>query len=113
MGNGLLDEARKYIKDVNTIVDLFDVSFAYISEEVARFLGFSADQLIGKKIPKSIFDINASKQIIAEDMAKSKGTREFKIKNKNGDEVPVIAHFHTFEYDGGTYQAVKIIPKDK
>ena len=94
----VLELAEKKMPEFDTIIDLFDMTFVFISAESARLSGYTPKEMIGRHISNFMTTPDKTeefRQII-------KKTREDKvvtipIKTKSGKELPVQMNFATIE----------------
>ena len=59
MEGGLLEEAKKVTKNPDAIIDMYDLTYVWISKKLADINGFPASEMLGKQITDFHEDLTA------------------------------------------------------
>jgi len=111
-----LKVAKIKMPDFDTAVDLFDMSFVYISEKSARLSGYKPKEMLGKHISNFMTASPKSKEFTEAILSSLSGRAAIPIKTKSGKEVVVPMDFLTIEVDSHPFlvtRAVKYKPIKK
>jgi hypothetical protein len=112
MENVIVVEARKYLDKVDFVVDLYDKSFVWASDEVLRVAGYTAEEF-GKPqtfdtLDKSV-DQEAYRKELEEELTKIHGTTRLLCNTKTGRRVRLEIEYRVFQFNGGWYRAAKAL----
>ena len=108
----LLTEAKKHISDPNYIVDLYDMSLAWVSPNPEYDAGYSVSDLINQD-GSQFMDSTSKDQLHQENMAralKDHGFDKITIKTKSGQKVTLDVEYKTFSFNNTMYSVGKVIP---
>jgi hypothetical protein len=101
---GLLEEANKYIKDPDAIVDTYDMTFVWVSERVKKMQG----NMAGNQIAKQTEDPTGISDFKSADL--NAMTIDYKVKKKNiviitkdNKKKKATIKFIVIEYDNQPY----------
>ena len=101
-------KAREELGDLAAMIDLFTMTFMYMSEAGAKLLGSSVDEIVGDSFFKysSIAEDNSKESIIS--MLNGR-TKEVHVKKTNGESILIKMKFTPTDLDTDQpYIAVKI-----
>lgn len=90
----VMKTAKENMKDFNTIIDLFDLTFAYINDESALLTGYTSKELIRKPISLFYGSSNHSKDFQSKLVnTMSDGIMDLQVFTKKGEKKVIkIAH---------------------
>jgi len=110
MDNPVVIEARKHLDKVDFVIDLYDKSFVWASDEVLRVAGYTADEFSKlhtfDTLDKSV-DLDAYRRELSEELVKIHGTTILLCNTKTGKKVRLEIEYYVFEFNGGWYRAAK------
>jgi len=107
MKDEIFDEAEKYMKNPDLVIDLFDLSIVWMNDRTKKLLEYT-DKDVQEKTVTDIFgyDKEETRKALSEDIKKH-GFRDMTAKTKSGKKFQMKAEFHNFEFKGGFYRAAK------
>ena len=105
-----IEFAKKKMPDFDTIIDLFEMKFVYITEEAAKVSGYKPEEMVGKHISKFMAipnDTTSFRETIVKSMIG--GLVKIPIKNKEGEEKVIEMKHDTIDVNGHTYLITKAV----
>ena len=110
----LLRLARKKMRDFDTIIDLYDMTFVYMTRESARVSGHTPREMIGKPIA-DFMTIPRRDQSFTKTIMKSMegGVVRIPVRTKDGKEKVVEMKHAVVELEGYPYLVTRAVPKKK
>jgi len=109
----VLKKAEEIMPDFDTIIDIFDMSFIYVSEESARIAGYTPEEMINEPIHQFMnipaTDGESFQNVMMKTMVG--GNIEIPIKKKDGREMRIIMNFKTIEIDNHPFIVTKAAGK--
>lgn len=112
MENPVVVAARKLLDRVDFVVDLYDKSFVWASDEVLRTAGYTASEFSKlhtfDTLDKSV-DQDAYSRELSEELKKIHGTTKLLCNTKSGKKVRIEIEYRVFEFNGGWYRAAKTL----
>lgn len=105
----LMKQARKKLPDFDTIIDLFDMCFVFISKKSAEMSGYTPNEMIGESIHGFMNIPSSDKESFQDILMKTMvgGNVEIPIKTKDGKELNVLMNFVTIEIDNHPFIITK------
>lgn len=112
----LVAEAGKHLDKVDFIIDLFDNSFVWASDEFLQLGGYTLEEFTKLRnldtLDKSVDQMDIRERL-NEDLVKKHGTTTVLVNNKAGQKIRLNFEFQIIEYNHGWYMAAKSIKAEK
>jgi hypothetical protein len=110
MDNPIVSEAQKYLDRIDFIVDLFDSSYVWGSNEALKATGYTLEEfiklrntdLLDKKINPNDYRMEA-----LEYLKKEHGTTTVKLEAKSGTRKQGLIEYQVYKFNDGYYMAAK------
>ena len=107
----LLKKAKTTLKDVDIVVDPYDLTFIWVSDKLCRLSGFEQDKLVGQQI--FALDIRgqpATKEIELMMMrADENNVIEVPVKTKDGKDIIVKIQAISITFKDQPYMVARIV----
>lgn len=109
MTKDLLLESKKYIDNPDIIIDMYDFSVEWMSDDAIQMLGKPRSEVIGK-IAYFLEDLPMKKaqELSVKDMEKREGINEYPVKTKRGT-ILIKAKFKIFKYNSTYYYTATLV----
>jgi len=110
MSDRVVQRALELLPGVGCIVDLYDMSFVWASEEVMKIFGYTKEEIMHIKCYETLDEKNQEQEwekIMAERLEKGRGNTAVFVKNKAGKLMRLKMQYQIFGADGGMYMAAK------
>jgi len=108
--NKILKLAKKEMPDFDTIIDLFNMTFIYITKPAAKVSGYTPKEMIGNHISKFMSipsDAGPFKETIIKSMMG--GLVKIPIKTKDGEEKIIEMKHTSIDVNGHSYLITKAV----
>jgi PAS domain S-box-containing protein len=109
----LINEVKKLAEEkmpnFDTIIDLFDMSFIYISEKSAKLSGYMSEEMVGESIHKFMNIPSGDNESFQDILMKTMigGNVKIPIKTKDGKSIDVLMNFVLIEVDNHPFVATR------
>lgn len=101
--------AKETMHKFDTIIDLFDMCFVYISEESAKLSGYTSDEMIGKHISNFMAIDSKSQDFRKVIMNSMRGKAIVPIKTKSGKIIEIPMDFITIKVKGEPFLVTRAV----
>jgi len=104
--------AKEKMPSFDTLIDLYDMTFVYITKEAANVSGYEPEEMIGKQI-SNFMTIPSDATSFRETIMKSMvgGSVKIPVKTKDGKERIVEMKHTTIELEGHPFLVTKAVPQ--
>jgi PAS domain S-box-containing protein len=114
MEDGVLEKARELCGKPDMIIDLYDFTVVWMSDELEKILGYKKGEMIGKTIMETFALKEEEKRKKAiEHMSKEHGFMNSFLKAKDGNKIRFDVEFYTVEFKGGFYHIGKKVKYER
>jgi hypothetical protein len=110
---GLLEAAKQVIPEPDVIIDLYELTFEWVSDKFCEITGMTRNRVINASILGfDKLERGAKRKMISTAltmMSRYKKTNIIPFEREDGKQVKVKTETHYFEYKGGPYVAERIL----
>jgi len=108
---GLLNEAKKVVKEPDAIVSAYDFTFQWISEKFSKLIGYKISEIIDRQTFVLHSDsLEKSRKLEFELLNNPKGMiQEIPIKTKKGELIKIRVRVKHLEYEGEHFMVGKLM----
>lgn len=101
--------ASDIMRNFDTIISLFDMTFVYISEESAKLSGYPPEEMIGKHISNFMTADSKSEEFRNIIMKSVSGKAVVPIKTRSGEKIEILMKFITIKVNGEPFLVTKAV----
>ncbi len=109
MDETLLKKARELFDEPDVIIDLFDMTFIWVSQHILDISGYSEDEMLGKQVMEFFSGFNIeNNETLKRLMKTSHGKMNILAVGKDSKDIKINAEFYTIQHDDGYFHIGKI-----
>jgi hypothetical protein len=116
MDNPIVVEARKHLDKVDFVIDLYDKSFIWATDEVIRTAEYTPEEFMKLRTYDTLdkcVNQEAYAKELANQLIQKHGNTSVLCNTKSGKKIRLTIEYHIFEFNGGWYRAAKALKVER